>query len=383
MHRRLPPRPQRPAIPTPRHEVKWIWKEPFERGLSVRTQSPLHGRRLQRPAGARCFCNHCDNPPCVRVCPTQATWKRDDGIVMMDWHRCIGCRYCMAACPYGSRSFNWDDPRPYIADADRPTTRPGPRAWSRSASSARSGWPAGSRPRASRPARRRRWSSAISTIRRPRSGALLRARYAIRRKPELGTRPEVYLRDLKACRPTDVHVREGARRRPAATGPGLAACWRVVGVGFVCYLRAASAGLASPASAATSPGASTSPSSPSSSAWRPRRSWSCCRTTCTTTRRSAGSRSSGEFLAISAVVMCMLFIFVDMGQPTRVLNVLLLPDAELDDVLGHDRARRLPAAERRHHARRRSSAERKASRRRAGSGRSSSCRSPGRSASTP
>jgi molybdopterin-containing oxidoreductase family iron-sulfur binding subunit len=56
----------------------------------------------------------------VRVCPTQATWKREsDGIVMMDMHRCIGCRYCMAACPYGSRSFNWRDPRPYVeTDAD-------------------------------------------------------------------------------------------------------------------------------------------------------------------------------------------------------------------------------------------------------------------------
>ena len=60
------------------------------------------------------LCNHCADPPCTRVCPTQATWKRDDGIVMMDYHRCIGCRYCMAACPYGSRSFNWVDPRPYI-----------------------------------------------------------------------------------------------------------------------------------------------------------------------------------------------------------------------------------------------------------------------------
>jgi molybdopterin-containing oxidoreductase family iron-sulfur binding subunit len=53
------------------------------------------------------------------VCPTQATWKREsDGIVMMDWHRCIGCRYCVVACPYGSRSFNWRDPRPAIPEVD-------------------------------------------------------------------------------------------------------------------------------------------------------------------------------------------------------------------------------------------------------------------------
>ena len=55
-------------------------------------------------------CQQCENPPCVRVCPTQATWKEPDGIVVVDYNWCIGCRYCMAACPYGARHFNWAEP---------------------------------------------------------------------------------------------------------------------------------------------------------------------------------------------------------------------------------------------------------------------------------
>jgi molybdopterin-containing oxidoreductase family iron-sulfur binding subunit len=50
------------------------------------------------------------------VCPTKATFQREDGIVMMDMHRCIGCRFCMAGCPFGARSFNWKDPRPYVKE---------------------------------------------------------------------------------------------------------------------------------------------------------------------------------------------------------------------------------------------------------------------------
>jgi Fe-S-cluster-containing dehydrogenase component len=57
--------------------------------------------------GTQCF--HCQNPPCVDVCPVKATWMEPDGIVVVDYNWCIGCRYCMAACPYDARRFNWAD----------------------------------------------------------------------------------------------------------------------------------------------------------------------------------------------------------------------------------------------------------------------------------
>jgi len=97
-----------PNIPNNK-DIKWVWGAPFHEAFT-----DMNTNYLAEGVESRQFlllCNHCENPPCVRVCPTKATYQRPDGIVTMDYHRCIGCRYCMAGCPYGSRSFNFGEPR--------------------------------------------------------------------------------------------------------------------------------------------------------------------------------------------------------------------------------------------------------------------------------
>lgn len=67
-------------------------------------------------------CMQCDNPPCVKACPTKATWKESDGIVVIDYDWCIGCRYCMTACPYWARHFNWTEPQIPAAEINPDTS---------------------------------------------------------------------------------------------------------------------------------------------------------------------------------------------------------------------------------------------------------------------
>ncbi|MBI4307619.1 MAG: 4Fe-4S dicluster domain-containing protein [Chloroflexi bacterium] len=78
----------------------WMYVFRFERGQFPNTRVSF----LPRP------CQHCDNAPCVKVCPVGARYKRTDGLVATDWERCIGCRYCEVACPYGVNYFNWKAP---------------------------------------------------------------------------------------------------------------------------------------------------------------------------------------------------------------------------------------------------------------------------------
>ncbi len=102
-----------PHLGNKRHEIKWLWGAHYHNAFPGKAARFMSEAVEHKPFLV--LCNHCENPPCVRACPTKSTWKREsDGVVLMDFHRCIGCRFCMAACPFGARSFNYRDPRPFI-----------------------------------------------------------------------------------------------------------------------------------------------------------------------------------------------------------------------------------------------------------------------------
>lgn len=181
-----------PTITEPQREIKWIWKEPFDNVFASQTNEYTYPGLANRPVLV--LCNHCNNPPCVRVCPTQATWKRNDGLVMMDEHRCIGCRYCIVGCPYGARSFNWQDPRPYLVSLNEefPTRTKGVVEKCNFCVDRLS---QGQRPACVEACEKIGINALLfGDVQNPSSGlaGALRSRFAIRRKPELGTSPHVF-----------------------------------------------------------------------------------------------------------------------------------------------------------------------------------------------
>jgi len=177
-----------PIIPDAKHEVKWVWKE---REPNVFPQQSLLLPAAIQSQPVPVLCNHCAQPACTRVCPTEATWKREDGVVMMDWHRCIGCRYCMAACPYGARSFNWSDPHPYLAQssADFPTRAKGV---VEKCNLCEERLAQGERPACVEACAEK--ALVFGNLEDPESEVrrVLASRYSLQRRPELGTGPSIY-----------------------------------------------------------------------------------------------------------------------------------------------------------------------------------------------
>jgi molybdopterin-containing oxidoreductase family iron-sulfur binding subunit len=110
-------------------EIHWIRVLEYEQDHATRSIDLDEGYPFydheQVPAEGKLYlpvaCQQCEKPPCVAACPTQATWQEPDGIVVIDYDWCIGCRYCMAACPYGARHFNWVEPE-IPADEVNPET---------------------------------------------------------------------------------------------------------------------------------------------------------------------------------------------------------------------------------------------------------------------
>jgi len=178
-----------PELANERHEIKWLWTVPYENAFPLQENEFLNERLRELPFPV--LCNHCTDPSCVRACPTKATFKREsDGIVLMDFHRCIGCRFCMAACPYGARSFNFRDPKPFIrkVNGQFPTRMKGV---VEKCNFCAERLAVGKIPACVEASEGR---LAFGDIQDPDSEVrkLLREHYTIRRKPSLGTGPNVY-----------------------------------------------------------------------------------------------------------------------------------------------------------------------------------------------
>ncbi|MBW2646552.1 MAG: 4Fe-4S dicluster domain-containing protein [Deltaproteobacteria bacterium] len=178
-----------PDIKNPKHEVKWLWTEKYEHAFPGMEHEYLSHDVENRPF--MILCNHCEDPACVRVCPTKATFKREDGIVLMDMHRCIGCRFCMAACPFGARSFNWMDPRPFVKDENEkfPTRMKGV---VEKCNFCAERLAEGLMPACVEACKEK--ALIFGDLEDPNSEVrkVLSSNYTIRRKPELGTKPMVY-----------------------------------------------------------------------------------------------------------------------------------------------------------------------------------------------
>lgn len=171
-----------PTLDDPRRKVEWIHSE---------QGTALLGSACATKKALPALCNHCQEPSCVRSCPTDSIFRRRDGIVAVDYHRCIGCRSCMLGCPYGEISFNWSDPRPSIEEPtpDYPTRRQGvvekcnfcsDRMKRGLMPSCTEACPEG--------------AMHFGDLNDPESAVrrLLAANESMRRKPELGTEPSVY-----------------------------------------------------------------------------------------------------------------------------------------------------------------------------------------------